>query len=137
MKILLAVDGSPNSTRAAKYIAQHWQPDAQITIVHVDAPLHKYIAEQLDEDSIRSFHTANGRAALRGAAGALAKAGHLFEECMLIGDPGTEIVQWAKKNRCDLIVMGSHGRGLLKSIFLGSVVVKVLSHSHIPSLVVH
>lgn len=136
MKILLPVDGSPNSTRAAKYVATHWQGNAQITLVHVDIPLHDYIARQLDADSISRYHTANGRAALRGAAGALTKAGHLFEERMLVGDPGTEIVQWAKKNRSDLIVMGSHGRSLLKSLFLGSVVIKVLSKSSIPVLVV-
>jgi len=34
------------------------------------------------------------------------------------------------------IVMGSHGRGALKRLFLGSVAVKVLSESRVPVLVV-
>lgn len=136
MKILLAIDGSANSTRAAKYVALHWQANAEITLIHVDDRMHEYITEHLDADSICRLHIINSRAALRGPERVLTRSGHLFEERMLVGDPGMEIVQWAKKNRSDLIVMGSHGRGLLKSLFLGSVVVKVLSNSNTPVLVV-
>jgi len=45
------------------------------------------------------------------------------------------IVAAAKKNRCDVIFMASHGRGELASLLLGSVTQKVLAHSKIPVLV--
>lgn len=136
MKILVPVDGSANSIRAAKYLVKHWPADTSVTLVNVDAPLRESIAGRLDADSIERFHMDNCTSALKSAGRVLAKAGHLFEERLLVGDPGNEIVQLAHKGRFDLIVMGSHGRGLLKSLFLGSVVVKVLSHSRVPVLVI-
>lgn len=136
MKVLLPVDGSANSTRAAKYLVRHWPTDASVTLVNIDAPLRESITGRLDAESIARFHADNCRSAIRPASRVLAKAGHLFDERMLVGDPGNEIVALAHKGRFDLIVMGSHGRGLLKSLFLGSVVVKVLSNSRVPVLVV-
>lgn len=45
------------------------------------------------------------------------------------------IIAAAKKNRCDLIVMASHGRRGVKRLLLGSETQLVLTHSHIPVLV--
>ena len=45
------------------------------------------------------------------------------------------IIAAAKKNKCDLIVMASHGRRGVKRLLLGSETHLVLTHSHIPVLV--
>lgn len=45
------------------------------------------------------------------------------------------IISAAKRNKCDLIVMASHGRKGLKRLLLGSETQQVLTHSHIPVLV--
>ncbi|SFC76910.1 Nucleotide-binding universal stress protein, UspA family [Polaromonas sp. OV174] len=45
------------------------------------------------------------------------------------------IIAAAKKHNCDLIVMASHGRRGLKRLLLGSETTHVLTHSHIPVLV--
>jgi nucleotide-binding universal stress UspA family protein len=45
------------------------------------------------------------------------------------------ILAAAKKYKCDLVVMASHGRKGLKRILLGSETQHVLTHSHIPVLV--
>lgn len=45
------------------------------------------------------------------------------------------ILSIAKKNKCDLIVMASHGRRGLKRVLMGSETLHVLTHSHIPVLV--
>jgi len=50
-------------------------------------------------------------------------------------DPHTAIIAAAKKNRCDLIVMASHGRRGIQGLVLGSETNKVLTHSKIPVLV--
>ncbi|MDH5205168.1 MAG: universal stress protein [Hylemonella sp.] len=46
------------------------------------------------------------------------------------------ILESAKSLDCDLIVMGSHGRHGLEKVVLGSVAQRVLSHAHIPVMVV-
>ena len=45
------------------------------------------------------------------------------------------IISAATRNTCDLIVMASHGRKGLKRLLLGSETQQVLTHSHIPVLV--
>ena len=52
------------------------------------------------------------------------------------GRPYEAIIKQAKKSKCDLIMMASHGRKGLSSILLGSETTKVLTHSTIPVLVV-
>ncbi len=52
------------------------------------------------------------------------------------GLPYEAIIKQAKKAKCDLIMMASHGRKGLSSILLGSETAKVLTHSTIPVLVV-
>jgi nucleotide-binding universal stress UspA family protein len=50
-------------------------------------------------------------------------------------DPYNAIISAAKKSRCDLIVMASHGRRGLQGFVLGSETHKVLTHSKLPVLV--
>jgi len=45
------------------------------------------------------------------------------------------IIAAAKKHKCDLIVMASHGRRGIKRLLLGSETLQVLTHSHVPVLV--
>ena len=53
---------------------------------------------------------------------------------MLIGDPAAEILELSEK--CDLVIMGSHGRGGLGRWLMGSVVNKVARGIQVPLLVV-
>lgn len=141
MKILLPVDGSPSSSRAVRYVARHWggrQPKRRLSLLllHVDVPLPERVARVLPAEARASYHEDHSRIALRPARGALRKAGLEFEERHAVGDPGMFAVAIAAKERCDLIAMGSHGRGAFLSAVLGSVVMKVLSRSKVPVLVV-
>jgi nucleotide-binding universal stress UspA family protein len=52
------------------------------------------------------------------------------------GNPGDEIIDYATKIGADLIVMGTHGRGGLRRVLLGSVAEKVLRGACCPVLVV-
>lgn len=45
------------------------------------------------------------------------------------------IIAAAKKHKCDLVVMASHGRKGVKRLLLGSETQQVLTHSHVPVLV--
>lgn len=70
-------------------------------------------------------------------ARAAKNAGVPFEAVKTTSDyPGDSILATAKKKRCDLIVMATHGRRGVRGMLLGSETQKVLAQSKIPVLVV-
>jgi len=54
-----------------------------------------------------------------------------------VGDPFQEIVQAATDNDADLIVMGSHRRRILRDIFVGTTIERVMRTGHLPVLMVN
>ena len=77
-----------------------------------------------------------GEKVLAGISKAAKEAGVPCE--VLMTSPGTPhqgIIDVAKKKKCDVIFMATHGRGKLASLVIGSVTQKVLAQSKIPVLV--
>ena len=72
---------------------------------------------------------------------AMTKAASAGVECArehaIASSPWEAILKAAKKSRCDVIVMASHGRRGLSAMLLGSETQKVLTHGKLPVLVVH
>jgi nucleotide-binding universal stress UspA family protein len=66
----------------------------------------------------------------------LKKDGLAVKVVVVDGRPAEEILDYAKNNKIDLIVMASHGRSGISRWFLGSVAQKVLQHSSVPVLMV-
>jgi nucleotide-binding universal stress UspA family protein len=58
------------------------------------------------------------------------------EFAMRIGSPYAEIVHYSQSNDIDLIVMGTHGRGLVAHMLLGSIAEKVVRRAPCPVLTV-
>ncbi len=54
---------------------------------------------------------------------------------VMFDQPYMGIIESAKRRKCDLIVMASHGRRGISALVLGSETTKVLTHSKIPVLV--
>jgi nucleotide-binding universal stress UspA family protein len=52
------------------------------------------------------------------------------------GAPAEVIVETAKKQNCDLIVMGTRGQGIITDVLIGSTARWVTKHSPIPVLVI-
>lgn len=55
---------------------------------------------------------------------------------LLRGDPADEIVRLARRENCDLIVMGTHGRSGLQRVLVGSVAERVLRRAPCPVLTI-
>jgi nucleotide-binding universal stress UspA family protein len=139
MKILLPIDGSPFSARVVRYVTKHLQTFGKrpgITLVHVDSPLIERVSKYIGPEDIARFHEKNAATALAGARRMLSKAKIKFRERHLVGEASDCIARVAKEEGSDLIAMGSHGRGALKSLLLGSVVTKTLALTRVPVLVV-
>jgi len=54
------------------------------------------------------------------------------ETAVVEGKPSREIVRYAEEVHCDLVVMGTHGRGGIDRLLLGSVAESVIRASSIP-----
>ncbi len=139
MKILLAVDGSPVSTRATRYVikfVRQLSEPAQLVLMHADPPLLQAAAVKLGADTVKRYHEENNKFAIKSAHASLTRAQLPFTELLVVAEPAEAIVKHAKKGRFDLVVMGSHGRGALKGLLLGSVAGKVIAHGDTPVTIV-
>lgn len=59
-----------------------------------------------------------------------------IETAIIEGSPSREIVRYAEREGMDLVVMGTHGRGGIDRLLLGSVAEKVVRGSNVPVLTV-
>jgi nucleotide-binding universal stress UspA family protein len=119
----------------AKLAAQLKAPPA-VVLFHADEPLLNRVAVELGASRVAEYHAENSKFAMRNGRAALHRAGLAFEERSVVGEPAEAIVDYCRKSKCDLLVIGSHGRNAVKSLFLGSVTIKVLSHSQVPVTVI-
>lgn len=139
MKVLLGCDGSECSDRAVKFVASILRDqvrDLRVTLVHVDIPMLDRVASSLGEETVTRIHTENSDFALKNARARLKRAGVVFGEAYHVGNVAQQICQLAEKGRFEVIVMGSHGRTALNSLFLGSVTSRVLAECKVPVIVI-
>jgi nucleotide-binding universal stress UspA family protein len=141
MNILLAVDGSTYSRKAASWLARHAaalrsRPRITLLTVHVPVPYRGVRSVGASVAGMDRYYETECEKALAPASLVLRRAGIAHEALWRVGDPAAEIAATAKKRRASLVVMGSHGKGALAGLVLGSTVTKVLASSNVPVLVV-
>lgn len=134
-RILVAIDGSEHAKRAiaqAADIAARYH--ASITLLHVlpepgssiALPGSELFVESGDEPiTERSRLDPIGRAILDAAEQEVKAFGVPATAVLDYGDPATRIIDFTRRVRVDLIVMGRRGRGGIAGLLLGSVSHKV------------
>lgn len=132
-RILLPVDGSPQSRNALSFAVEEW-PDAEITLLHIVNPAEAAgpmeTTTMTSEWRDRADERAN--ALLDEMVESIA---HPVETRVEVGHPPGTIVKVAADGY-DHIVVGSHGRKGLSRIFLGSVAEEVIRNAPVPVTVV-
>lgn len=139
MKILLAVDGSPASVRAARHAARLAKAMAEpptLVVFHADLPLPRIAALELGVQGTADYHADNADHALRAVRTALRRARVAFTEKVVVAEPAAAIVRHARAARVDMVVMGTRGRGAIEGLLLGSVARKVVAGAGVPVAVV-
>ena len=139
MRILFAVDGSSYTTKAADYLVdhlRHFNDSIELHLFHVELPIIGHAAKYLGKALVDNYYKEESEAAMASAEAILKKHNVPFQSSYTKGDAALEIQKYAKKNKIDMIVMGSHGHGALKNLVMGSVANKVLACTNIPVLIV-
>lgn len=139
-RILVPVDFSDSSAEALKAaikIARAFE--AKILALHVvhdpaDAPGF-YASEKAGKKVFRNMEDSATQMMEAFAAKRLRK--YEKHECHVrSGIPATQIMRFAAEHRVDMIAMGTHGRGGLDRLMLGSVADRVIRSSDCPVLIV-
>lgn len=136
-KILVPLDGSKNSLKAldmAIVLARQFNAIIVGICVIYSAPRSEFRGAgsvvKGSYEKVKNF--------MKVAKTVSAQNGIVFDEKISYGDVGYQIVNFAhnKKNKIDIIVIASRGRGSVKEMFFGSVSHHVLHASKLPVLVI-
>ena len=134
--ILVPTDGSDGMARvidtASGLAAAH---GATLRFVYaVNTASFANLPLETSWESVGAMLREEGEEALAAAAGRAAT--DRVETALLDGPPSNEILRDAEESGCDLIVMGTHGRGGLNRLLLGSVAERVVRSAEVPVMTV-
>ncbi|MBX0285002.1 universal stress protein [Haloarcula salinisoli] len=135
-RILVPTDGSPSMQSVVDHATE-------LAAVH-DATLHGlYVVDTGSFATLPVETTWDGVTEMLREEGELAlsefteRAGDApVETAIMNGNPSSEIVEYAREHDCDTIVMGTHGRGGIDRLLLGSVAERVVRAAPIPVVTV-
>lgn len=140
MRILLATDGSEHSELAVNEIARwHYPADSEVRVISVVKPQHSMTTDPMGGfdsgiyDEIQEYGLGAARAAVEKAEAKLSSdegSRPLNVTTKVISGPPKEVIlEEAEAFGADLIVVGSHGQGMLERFLLGSVAQAVALHA--------
>jgi nucleotide-binding universal stress UspA family protein len=147
LKVGIAIDGSRFGRAAVRYVLRHqdlFGATPRFILIHV-APdflgammpdVAGVALPMLSAEEIEKLQTQSMQAAMAQVRTLMERAEVEAERVCLSGEPGEQIAAFAKKRRLDLLVMGSHGYGRLKTATLGSVAIRVAARCTTPLLLI-
>ncbi len=139
-RILIATDGSDKSKKAAEEGVELAKAlGAQVIALNVvNEVVIASAVRQLGSDrkEVEDKLQAAGQKAVESIKKMGDEIGVAVEPLVRIGAPADTVVNTARMENADLIVMGSHGESGVSKLLIGSVVQKVLYWASMPVLVV-
>lgn len=152
-KILYATDLSKNSFYAYRYAMNMAEKyNAEIVILHVIEPIPPqvkhyvsiYVNEARWEEKIKTEQEMVIEQIKKRLQEFCKRESQDDPRCLLLvsrilvqpGHPVEEILKAAEEEACDVIILGTHGKGFLKQTFLGSVARSVLDRSRKPVFII-
>ncbi len=139
MKILLAADGSKYTKKAAAFLVTHEHlvgPDDELLLLHVQPAVPPRVKTMLGASAVSSYHAEEAAKVLEPLERFLQRHKLNFRSTWVVGSPTAEVVRLAKKENVQMIVMGTHGHGVIGRALMGSVAQSVVSECDIPVLLV-
>lgn len=139
MKILLAADGSKFTKKALAFLVTHETlcgPDDELFVVNVQPRVPLRVQGMLSVEVIDEYYRDEGRKVLEPIERFLKRHKVPFHTSLIVGSPKKEILTAATRQKSELIVMGTHGYGLLGRALMGSVAQQVITECQVPVLLV-
>lgn len=135
-RILLAVDGSENSLRATKEAVKlvSLSPGCSVEVISV-ADFSKSKSEILHAQGKEELEMKR-RQKLAPVEELLKHGNVAYKLKILHGEPGPTIIDYANKEKVEMVIIGSRGLNALQEMVLGSVSHKVVKRVHCPVMIV-
>lgn len=135
MRLLLATDGSPFSTAAARSVAQRpWPEGTEVRVISVvEMAMPAMEPWYGSGEMIERMRVENSKLAEKWAESAgqiIGEAGLSTSHAVVGGYPKAAILDEASDWKADMIVLGSHGRRGITRLLMGSVSEAVAVHAH-------
>jgi nucleotide-binding universal stress UspA family protein len=140
-KILFPIDFASHFESLVPWVSTFAEKfGATVYVLFVTQDLSNFSTFFVPHGNIQSFQEEavnSARKKMAGAAQEFFKGIPKLETRVDVGSPGEKIIELAKKEKIDMIIMGAHGRkGLDRAIF-GSVADKVVASAPCPVLTIH
>lgn len=137
LKLLVPIDGSEFASRALDLLLDKmaWlRKESEIHLINVQPPVPggSRAAAVLGQDRLNQHHQEEAMEVLKPAMQKLDAAGVKYVHHIVVGEPGPVIAEFANEKGCDLILMGTHGKGATATLLLGSVAMKVIHLAQVP-----
>jgi nucleotide-binding universal stress UspA family protein len=111
-------------------------PDDELVVINVQPPIPHRVQRMVGATTVRDYHNDEATKVLKSIERFLTKHHLHFRTSWVAGAPATEILKAATKEKAHMIVMGTHGHGLIGRAVMGSVAQRVLVEANIPVLLV-
>jgi nucleotide-binding universal stress UspA family protein len=134
IKTLLAADGSEHVEHVTSFLirlAEAGTP-VEVLLLNVQPEIVDWQTHGLAQESMHAQREYLGQQATEPVRRLLDAAGLRYELQVALGDPAEVIIQVAKEQGCDWIVMGTRGMGTFDGFALGSVARKVIHLAGVP-----
>jgi nucleotide-binding universal stress UspA family protein len=139
MKILLAADGSPFTTKALAFVVSHEGlvgKDGELVVLNVQPPVPPGVCSMVGSNVVADYHRDEAQKVLEPIKEFLGRHTIPFRCLWVTGQPVDEILRTAKAEKAEVIVMGTHGYGVITRLVMGSVSQRVVAQSEVPVLLV-
>ena len=139
MKILFAADGSTFTKKALTFLVGNKNllgEGDELVVLHVQDAISTLVEKKLGSAEVTAYQAKQADAILQPIKKFLDKHPVKYRCVWVAGAAAAQIIDVSKRERVKMIVMGTHGHGLLSRMFMGSVAQRVLAESQIPTLLV-
>lgn len=139
MKILFAADGSKYTKKALAFLVTHEGlagPQDEVIVLNVQPALSPRVTAMAGAAQVRAYHKEESGKVLEPISRFLARH-RIAHQCIAsVGSAPAGILKAAASHKAYMIVMGTHGHGLLGRALMGSVAQRVVAEAGVPVLLV-
>lgn len=139
MKVLFAADGSEYTKKALAFLVTNDEligTDDELVVLNIQPPVPPRVTTMVGASAVHEYHKEEADKVLAPINAFLQRHPFRFSSSWVVGRAPDEIIRAAHAAQARMIVMGTHGHGVLVRALMGSVAQRVVVDSDIPVLLV-